>query len=164
MSTSQRCCCGRMSYPVARNRPSRFEYTPRCVALLATMAQSSWHDACNSCLGPPFHRNFGKLVLGCIDASDSERRRIFQHFSRSTRFPFLCTALNPEICKISSEISRFFREFLQNVHLFCQILRFSNRFSWNFLRIISLNYQRSLEIHRNCKFWMIRGGGLELIS
>ena len=26
--------------------------------------------------------HFGGLVLGCIDASDSESRRIFQHFSR----------------------------------------------------------------------------------
>ena len=41
---------------------------------------------------PLFHRNFGRLVLGCIDASDSERRRIFHHFSRSTRFAFRCTA------------------------------------------------------------------------
>ena len=27
---------------------------------------------------PPFHENFGRLVLGCIDASDSESRRTFQ--------------------------------------------------------------------------------------
>ena len=32
-----------------------------------------------------------RLVLGCMDSYDSERRRIFQHFSRSTRFTFLCT-------------------------------------------------------------------------
>ena len=36
--------------------------------------------------------NFGGLVLGCIDSYDSESRRIFQDFSRSTRFTFLCTA------------------------------------------------------------------------
>ena len=28
--------------------------------------------------------NFRRSVLGCIDASDSESRLIFQHFSRST--------------------------------------------------------------------------------
>ena len=36
--------------------------------------------------------NFERLVLGCIDSYDSESRRILQHFSRSTRFTFLCTA------------------------------------------------------------------------
>ena len=36
--------------------------------------------------------NFERLVLGCIDSYDSESRRIFQDFSRSTRFAFLCTA------------------------------------------------------------------------
>ena len=36
--------------------------------------------------------NFEGLVLGCIDSYDSESRRIFQDFSRSTRFTFLCTA------------------------------------------------------------------------
>ena len=30
--------------------------------------------------------NVGGLVLGCIDSYDSESRRIFQDFSRSTRF------------------------------------------------------------------------------
>ena len=38
-----------------------------------------------------------RLVLGCIDASDSESRRIFQHFLRSTRFAFLCTSPNFKI-------------------------------------------------------------------
>ena len=41
---------------------------------------------------PLFHINFGRLVLGCIDSYDSESRRIFQHFSRSTRLTILCTA------------------------------------------------------------------------
>ena len=31
---------------------------------------------------------FNWLVLLCIDSYDSERRRILQHFSRSTRFAF----------------------------------------------------------------------------
>ena len=48
-------------------------------------------------LTPLFLRNFGGLVLGCIDTSDSESRRSFQHFSISTRFAFLCTALKSEI-------------------------------------------------------------------
>ena len=40
--------------------------------------------------------NFRRLVLGCMDSYDSESRRIFQHFSRSTRFVFLRTAPNSE--------------------------------------------------------------------
>ena len=37
-------------------------------------------------------QNFERLVLICMDSYDSESRRILQHFSRSTRFAFLCTA------------------------------------------------------------------------
>ena len=51
-----------------------------------------WNSRWNS---PPAW-NFGRLVLGCIEASDSESRRIFQHFSRSTRFSPLRTALSPK--------------------------------------------------------------------
>jgi hypothetical protein len=43
---------------------------------------------------PLFSRNFRQLVLGCIEASDSERRRFSQHFSRSTRFAYFCAAAN----------------------------------------------------------------------
>ena len=32
--------------------------------------------------------NFRRLVLGCTDSYDSEQRRVFQHFSKSTRFAF----------------------------------------------------------------------------
>ena len=41
---------------------------------------------------PHFGENFRGLVLGCMGTYDSESRRIFSHFSRSTRFAFLCTA------------------------------------------------------------------------
>ena len=36
--------------------------------------------------------NSERLVLFCMDSYDSESGRIFHHFSRSTRFTFLCTA------------------------------------------------------------------------
>ena len=42
--------------------------------------------------GPGECPNFERLVLGCIDVSDSESRRIFQNFSRSTIFAYFCTA------------------------------------------------------------------------
>ena len=56
------------------------------------------------------------LVLICMDSYDSETRRIFQHFSRSTRFAFLCNAPNSEnlqkkvncVCVIFSKIRNFF--------------------------------------------------------
>ena len=38
---------------------------------------------------------FAKLVLGCIDSYDSEKWRIFSHFSRSTRFSHFRTFFNP---------------------------------------------------------------------
>ena len=41
---------------------------------------------------PIFPLNLSGLVLFCIDTSDSESRRIFHRFSRSTRLSLLCTA------------------------------------------------------------------------
>ena len=38
--------------------------------------------------------NFGGLVLGCIEADFCNQIFILQHFSRSTRLSFLCTAPN----------------------------------------------------------------------
>ena len=43
-----------------------------------------------------FSPNLERLVLRCIDSYDSESRRIFSDFSRSTRFSPLRTALNPK--------------------------------------------------------------------
>ncbi len=56
-----------------------------------------WMSPGTPILTPLFLRNFGGLVLCCIDTSDSESRRIFSGFSRSTRFAFLCTAPKSEI-------------------------------------------------------------------
>ena len=36
--------------------------------------------------------NFEGLVLGCMDSYDSNQIVILQHFSRSTRFSYFCTA------------------------------------------------------------------------
>ena len=40
--------------------------------------------------------NFRQSVLGCIDSYDSENRRIFSGFSKSTRLAFFCSAPNSE--------------------------------------------------------------------
>ena len=65
--------------------------------------------------------NFKRLVLGCIDSYDSEQRRIFQHFSRSTRFASFCTALISKFADVLQFFSRKFPDFpgfLQNVAKF----------------------------------------------
>ena len=68
--------------------------------------------ALGSDLGPPKmtpdppYLIFNRLVLLCIDSYDSERRRILQHFSRSTRFQkkkirfaFFSRLKSSKICK-----------------------------------------------------------------
>ena len=58
---------------------------------------------------------FSKLVLGCIDSYDSEKWRIFSHFSRSTRFSRFGTAPNSKFQENSSFLSKSceFSEILQ---------------------------------------------------
>ena len=67
---------------------------------------------------------FSKLVLGCIDSYDSEKWRIFSHFSRSTRFSHFRTALNAKFQQISLTFSR-------NFNKICKILKISQDFDKN---------------------------------
>ena len=64
-------------------------------------------------------QNFERLVLVCIDSYDSEKRRILQHFSRSTRFAF---PLHRSDLKFSVKtywkILAFFRKFSPNFQNF----------------------------------------------
>ena len=46
-----------------------------------------------------------------MDSYDSEQRRIFLHFSRSTRFAFFCTAPNSMFADFSQFFSRKFPDF-----------------------------------------------------
>merc|ERR1711965_482226 len=66
---------------------------------------------------------FERLVLVCIDSYDSEKRRILQHFSRSTRFAFLCTAqISKFQQKLRENFLHLFRKFsriFQNFVIFC---------------------------------------------
>ena len=82
--------------------------------------------------------NFRRSVLGRIDASsDSESRRIFQHFSRSTRSVYLCTA--PTL-----------KNQLQFVNLFAKLnieYSISCIFSWNFA-ILKPNFRKNLSEFR----------------
>ena len=78
---------------------------------------------------PHFGENFRGLVLGCMGTYDSESRRIFSDFSRSTRFSFLCTAPHSNICQFFVFI---FAIFSTKFHHFLRILNqfhvFSSRF------------------------------------
>ena len=77
---------------------------------------------------PPLHRNFGRLVLVCIDSYDSESRRFFLNFSRSTRFTILCTAPNSKkFSKMVSNKSSCFPK-LANLPIFNLNALFSHRF------------------------------------
>ena len=68
--------------------------------------------------------NSRRLVLGCIDSYDSEQRRIFLHFSRSTRFASFCTILISEILQICVKILLIFAEISQK---FSKILQKSKK-------------------------------------
>ena len=48
-----------------------------------------------------------------MDSYDSDQRRIFLHFSRSTRFASFCTVLISEILQICVKILLIFAEILQ---------------------------------------------------
>ena len=64
-------------------------------------------------------QNFERLVLGCMDSYDSESRRIFQHFSRSTRLAYLCTAQNSKFHeKISHNFAKLNIEFQSKFQIF----------------------------------------------
>ena len=81
-----------------------------------------------------YPQNLERLVLCCIDSYDSESRRIFQHFSRSTRLAYLCTAQTSKFHKkishnfaklkieISIEISDFFMKNAISHRYFDEIL------------------------------------------
>ena len=61
-------------------------------------------------LDPPY-LIFNWLVLLCIDSYDSERRRILQHFSRSTRFAFFSRPYFSKFCKFSTIYFQTFDNF-----------------------------------------------------
>ena len=85
---------------------------------------------------PHFGENFRGLVLGCMGTYDSESRRIFSHFSRSTRFSFLCTAPHSNICQFFVFIFAFFStKFHHFLRISNQFHVFSSRFWWKFVGI-----------------------------
>ena len=64
--------------------------------------------------------NFERLVLGCIDSSDSDQRLILLNFSRSTRFAFLCTA---QISKFQEKTVQIFAGVKMKFHFFILVFR-----------------------------------------
>ena len=116
-----------------QRRTSRFRSGPR-VHYLASNSRGSASEYSTALLNDVFslrvcrpggsvhgeRANFRELVCGCIDTSDSEKRRIFQHFSRSTRLSLLRTAPNP---KFQQKNAAFFPHFCQNFAKFEQCLK-----------------------------------------
>ena len=87
--------------------------------------------------------NFAVLVLFCIDASDSESRRIFQHFSRSTRFSLLRTAPQDSALRLRSWLHRDLRSWL---HYFCSKSTFFASILMKFSKIqIILSFERCFD-------------------
>ena len=83
--------------------------------------------------------NFSELVLLCIEADFCTQIRIFQHFSRSTRFSHFCTAF---ICKIRfKHRSKFCKNctFFVNFHYFCS--------KSTFFAPILMKISRNFKIH-----------------
>ena len=66
--------------------------------------------------------NFSELVLLCIEADFCTQIRIFQHFSRSTRFSHFCTA---SICKIRFKRRSNFCKICWNFEI-CAVRRIAN--------------------------------------
>ena len=92
-----RCCCasglggnGVSIRSCSRQLRTVLSISSWTVGDLAACAQSVLRTGLNIELNYP--QNLERLVLGCIDSYDSESRRIFSDFSRSTRFACLCTA------------------------------------------------------------------------
>ena len=69
-----------------------------------------------------------RLVLFCIEASDSESRRIFQHFSKSTRVSHLCTA-SFQFFALFCNFSLIFPENFKKLRIYQQIKHFSLQIS-----------------------------------
>ena len=80
--------------------------------------------------------NFRRLVLGSMDSYDSEKRRILQHFSRSTRFAFLCTAPNSNLQSFAPLIFAIFCVTLSLLWNFAEVSFKSVIFRRDFHRIL----------------------------
>ena len=95
--------------------------------------------------------NFGRLVLGCIDVSDSESRRIFQHFHQSTRSDKICILLHRSKFKILAncrDFSKIFAKFLKNRRNSAKV----GKFCWN---VGFAAVQKNADLIRSCRFWKI---------
>ena len=89
--------------------------------------------------------NFRRLVLGCIDSYDSEQRRIFLHFSRSTRFAFFCTAPISNFADFSQIFLRKFPDFLGFLQNFAEILRNFSKNQQNLTQICKISEIRAVQ-------------------
>ena len=108
--------------------------------LIHSLRKTSGHQGSQKAVGSragSSHRLESRFVLGCIDTSDSESRRIFQHFSKSTRVSHLCTA-SFQIFALFSNFSLIFPDFyifFLKLRISQQIKHFSPQISRTFAGI-----------------------------
>ena len=98
--------------------------------------------------------NFRGLVLFCIEADFCTQIRIFQHFSRTTRFALLCTA---PISKFEQNFVKLCLDFLPNFcknHYFPKFfIEFCTDFDQNFTEFRRI-LQRMMSNPKNAEFPM----------
>ena len=96
---------------------------------------------------------FERLVLVCIDSYDSEKRHILQHFSRSIRFAFLCTAqISNFQQKLRENVLHFFRKFSRNFQNFVIFQQNFDKFCPEFHETLRKFMRKQRKILRKCWF------------
>ena len=116
LESSPSCSCSRRHFRILLSqfqgplsRPDPWTFTQQLLFNLSDESElCSFAEGGRKTPGRSVHgerANFRVLVLLCIDASDSESRRIFHRFSRSTRLSLLRTAPNP---KFQQKLANFF--------------------------------------------------------
>ena len=95
--------------------------------------------------------NFKGLVLRCMDSYDSDQIVILQHFSRSTRFSYFCTA---QISKFQQKkTSKFLPEWKWNF-FFLRVFRWNLRFFCDMLVKFCRNFTEMFRKWQNVsRFW-----------
>lgn len=95
-------------------------------------------------LRPTLGRHVGRLVLACIDASESKSKRNLNHFSTSRRFALFWTAPNSEFFWGSSMFLILQFQILSNYQ--CRDFRSKLSFFAVLLMKMSLHFTNRLEI------------------
>jgi hypothetical protein len=111
-------------------------------------------------------QNVSRLVLGCVDSYDSNRIVILQHFSRSIRFSYFCTAqpskFQQNIVKFLPEwkksfVSRFFDEFCNFLQRFDEILPEFHRNIQEMTKCLDILRKSAIKVRKMLEIFWICG-------